>query len=84
MGNKTFTVICEIHTHSGVRFAQVLWLRNRRKGDGVNTKKLKELIGQSAPRFIFPNPRYFNYKVLKLRFVIMTHIIFPYTNYTAA
>lgn len=69
--------------HSGVRFAQVCGYAIAR-GDGVTTKKLKEFIRQPTPRFILPHPRYFNNKVLKLRFIVNRHFVFPYTNYTSA
>ena len=88
------------YTHITPILYKVLWLRNRPPfwsnnllgfvvtqsppGDGVTTKKLKELIRQPTSRLILPHPRYFYNKVLKLRFIVNRHFVFPYTNYTSA
>ena len=45
---------------------------------------LDKLIRQSAPSFILPYPRYFYNKVLKMWFVVIMKLIFPYTNYSCA
>ncbi len=53
-------------------------------GIGASPKRLDKLICQSATTFIFPYTRYFYNEMLKLRFIIIVKIIFPYTNYPAA
>ena len=51
---------------------------------GASPKRLDKLIRQSTPSFILPYTGYFYNEMLKLGFVVIMKIIFPYTNYSCA